>query len=159
MSQRNIAGRKRKSSLLGTVPTTFGACPEVGSSSPTEFKYGYWSDEEQDLLFDWLALPGNFEKWKCGGKMNADKRIRTPGMTKKALAALISTFFKQNQKTKSVDQILNKMRYIEDRYKEVRDFLNSKGKGSLQMMRKCQLPPSGRRFYRDAHSTTESIHS
>ena len=68
MSQRNIAGRKRKSSLLGNVPTTSGACPEVGSSSPTEFKYDYWSDEEQDLLFDWLGLLGNFEKWKCCGQ-------------------------------------------------------------------------------------------
>ena len=57
--------------------------------------------------------------------MNANKRIRTPSMSKKALIALISTFFKQNQKTKSADQILNKMRYIEDRYKEERDFLKS----------------------------------
>lgn len=129
MSQRYIAGKKRKSTVLGNIPTTSGACPEVGSSSPAEPKYGYWSEEEHDLLFDWLGLPGNFEKWKCGGKTNANKRIRAPRMSKKALATLISTYFKQNQKTKSTDQILNKMRYIEDRYKEVRDFLNSTGEG------------------------------
>ena len=61
--------------------------------------------------------------------MNVDKRIRAPGMSKKALATLISTHFKQNQKTKSTDQIHNKMRYIEDRYKEVRNFLNFIGEG------------------------------
>ena len=83
------------------------------------------SDEEHDLFFDWLGLPRNFEKWECGGKMNAKKRIRALGMSKKALNTLISMFFKQNHKTKSTEQILNKMRYIDDRYKEVRDFLNS----------------------------------
>ena len=34
MSQRNIAGRKRKSNLLENVPTTSEAGAEVGSSSP-----------------------------------------------------------------------------------------------------------------------------
>ena len=129
MSHRNIAGKKRKASLLGNVPTTSAACPEVSGSSPAEPKYGYWSDEEQDLLFEWLGLPGNFEKWKCGGKMKADKKIRAHGTSKKSLATLISTYFKQNQKTKSTDQIINKMRYIEDRYKKVKDFLNSTGEG------------------------------
>ena len=52
MNQQNIAGKKRKLNILKNIPTTSRACREVGSTSLAESKYGYWLEEECDLLFD-----------------------------------------------------------------------------------------------------------
>jgi hypothetical protein len=50
-------------------------------------------------------------------------------MPKKSVAALISDYLKEHHVTKTMDQVLNKMRYLEDKYKDANDFLHATGEG------------------------------
>lgn len=135
MSHRSIArpsagrGQKRRAGEANTLPSTqpLDGAPEAGLQE--NGRYGYWSDGEQALLLQWLGLSGNFEKWKCAGIRNAEKKNRTSSMPKKSMASLISDYLKDHHVIKSVDQVLNKMRYVEDKYKDAKDFLHATGEG------------------------------
>ena len=88
-----------------------------------------WNDATQSLLFQWLELPGNYEKWKCARVKNANGGTRTSGLTKKAVTYLISEYLDTLQTKKSPDQVMSKMRYSEKKFKEAEDFLRNIGEG------------------------------
>lgn len=50
-------------------------------------------------------------------------------MPKKSVAGLISDSLKEHHVTKTVVQVLNKMCYLEDKYKDDKDFLHATGEG------------------------------
>jgi hypothetical protein len=50
-------------------------------------------------------------------------------MSKRSVAALISKYLKKHHVIKIVDQVLNKMRYMEDKYKDAKDFLHAIDEG------------------------------
>ena len=81
------------------------------------------------MLFQWLELLGNYEKWKCAGVKNANGGTRTSGLTKKAVTYFISEYLDTLQTKKSPDQVMSKMKYIEKKFKEAEDFLRNTGAG------------------------------
>jgi hypothetical protein len=50
-------------------------------------------------------------------------------MPKRSVAGFISNYLKEHHVIKSVDKVLNKMRYLEDKYKDVKDFLHATSEG------------------------------
>jgi hypothetical protein len=50
-------------------------------------------------------------------------------MPKRSVAALISDYLKDHHVIKSMDQVLNKMHYVENKYKDAKDFLQATGEG------------------------------
>jgi hypothetical protein len=102
MSQCTIArlsvgrGQKRKAREANTLPSTQPPNGALGAGLQENGRYGYWSDGEQALLLQWLGLSRNFEKWKCAGIRNAEKKNRTSNMPNRSVAALISDYLKDH---------------------------------------------------------------
>lgn len=113
-------------------PSTPAQAPPGGSSSqvpPPKTVYEAWTDATQAQLFEWLELPGNYDKWKCAGIRSSNGSTRTSGLTKKAITGIISTYLDTLNTKKSPDQVMSKMRYVEKKFKETEDFLRNTGEG------------------------------
>ncbi|KAG0608352.1 hypothetical protein M758_8G099100 [Ceratodon purpureus] len=132
MNQRSDGrGQKRKTGETNTPPPIQRTPTDVEPSSQGDSNYSYWKEGEMEMLIEWLGLPGNYDKWKCAGIRNTEKKKSKTfsSMPKKSVAGLISDYLRQHLMFKTADQILNKMRYIEDKYKDAKDFLNNTGEG------------------------------
>jgi len=80
-------------------------------------------------LFEWLELPNNYEKWKGAGIKNSSGATRTSWLTKKAVIVTIFNFLKTLHTKKTSEQVMSKMRYVEKKFKEAKDFLRNIGEG------------------------------
>ncbi|KAG0564504.1 hypothetical protein KC19_8G115600 [Ceratodon purpureus] len=116
MNQRSDGrGKKRKTGETDMPPPIQRTPMEVEPSSQGETRYGFWIEGEIEMLLEW-----NTEK----------KNSKTfLSMSKKSIAGLISDYLRQHSMFKTPDQVLNKMRYIEDKYKDTKDFLNNTSEG------------------------------
>ena len=77
---------------------------EVGSTSEEGIQksvYEAWSEGAKSHLFQWLDLPGNYEKWKCAGVKSSTGSIKTSGLTKKAVTKIISEYLETLQTKKT----------------------------------------------------------
>lgn len=94
-----------------------------------EDKYSMWEQQDIDILFDYLGSPGIYDKWKGAGMRRSGGSQQTSGWTKKKVCESISTYLATRNVLKDVDQVKNKMRHIEKKYKEAKDFLRNTGEG------------------------------
>ena len=130
-SQRRKQKQTCNSALSPAGP--FQESQSANSSCPTDstthqeapFKtvYEVWTDATQSLLFQWLELPANYEKWKCAGVKNVNGGTRTSALTKKAITYLIFEYLDTMQTKKSPNQVMSKMRYTGKKFKKAKDFL------------------------------------
>ena len=105
---------------------------EIGKTSneaPPKTVYEAWNDISEAQLFEWLQLPRNYEKWKCVGIRNSNGSMKTSALAKRAVTSIISAYLESLNTKKILEQVMNKMRYMEKKFKEVMDFLQSTGEG------------------------------
>ena len=58
---------------------------EVGSTLEEQIQksaYEAWFEGAKSHLFQWLDLPGNYEKWKCARVKSSTGSTKTFGLTK-----------------------------------------------------------------------------
>ena len=80
-------------------------------------------------MFQWLALPRNYEKWKCDGIKSSTGLARTSGLTKKAVTKIISKYLETLQTKKTPERVMSRVRYIEKKFKEAEDYLQNTVEG------------------------------
>src|SRR5690348_4559416 len=78
---------------------------------PTAKSYSIWSDAETDALLEWLSVPDNYRTYCTGTKT-------------KAYAAIAEVL-----KTKSREQVENKLEKLLRDYKSAIDWKNAIGRG------------------------------
>ena len=82
----------------------------------------------RSCLSGWNYL-ANYDKWKCAGIRSSNGSTRSSALTKKAVTVIISMYLDTLSTKKSLDQVMNKMRYVEKKFKEAEDFLRNTSEG------------------------------
>ena len=90
-----------------------------------------------------------WELWKVEVRWNTQcwKKEQDLSMPKKSVASLISDYLKDHHVIKSVDQVLNKMRYAEDKYKDAKGFLHATSEHLSTEDRKMAVSTIRDKFY------------
>ena len=123
------------------IPNSSRSLESGGTSQepPPKIVYEAWTDFCQRQLFDWLELPGNYEKWKCAGIRTPIGSSKTSALTKKAVTSLISIYLETVNVRKNPEQVMNKMRYVEKKFKEAEDYMRSTGGGITNTDEKLEI--------------------